>query len=161
MGNLKFYEVEQKYVDYLTPYVPHMFRNATAQQRNTRKYIGIIYKIGIYEYFVPLSSFKAKHFKMKESVDFIKLKDLAVVNINNMIPVPSGKYTYVDISKVPDFKYKQLLQAEYRELKKVEDKICKNAKVVYSHKKKNGNSTPLSKRCNDFELLETLCANYR
>lgn len=35
-------------------------------------------------------SFKPKHKKMKESVDFIKIKDYAVININNMIPVPKG-----------------------------------------------------------------------
>ena len=161
MGSLKFYEIDPKYVDYLAPNVPHMFRNATAQQNNSRKYIGIIYKIECYEYFVPLSSFKQKHYNMKETVDFIKLKDMAVVNINNMIPVPTALYTYVDIKAIPDYRYKTLLQAEYRELKKVEVKICKNAKGVYTHKLQNGNKTPLAKRCNDFKLLETLCSNYR
>ncbi len=28
---------------------------------------------------------------MKESVDFIKIKDYAVIDINNMIPVPKGQ----------------------------------------------------------------------
>jgi len=34
-----------------------------------------------------------------ENVDFIKIKDYAVININNMFPVPEGNYIYVDISK--------------------------------------------------------------
>ena len=28
---------------------------------------------------------------MKEGVDFVKIKDYAVININNMIPVPKGQ----------------------------------------------------------------------
>lgn len=35
---------------------------------------------------------KPKHKKMKESVDFIKIRDYAVININNMVPVPEGEY---------------------------------------------------------------------
>ena len=45
-------------------------------------------EINGFYYFAPLSSFKSKHKKMKESVDFIKIKDYEVININNMIPVP-------------------------------------------------------------------------
>jgi len=44
-------------------------------------------EINGFYYFAPLSSFKFKRKKMKKSVDFIKIKDYAVININNMIPV--------------------------------------------------------------------------
>ena len=54
---------------------------------------------------------------MKENVDFIKIKDYAVININNMFPVPEGNYIYVDISKEKDPHYRALLQAEYRVIK--------------------------------------------
>ena len=40
------------------------------------------------------------------------------------------------------------------------DKILKNAKSLYEYKMKNGNSTPLAKRCNDFTLLEEKCKKY-
>ena len=40
------------------------------------------------------------------------------------------------------------------------DKILKNAKSLYEYKMKNGNSTPLAKRCNDFKLLEEKCKEY-
>lgn len=56
-----------------------------------RKYIGVVFEINKFSYFAPLSSFKPKHKKMKESVDFIKIKDYAVIDINNMIPVPKGQ----------------------------------------------------------------------
>lgn len=55
-----------------------------------RKYIGIVLEINGLSYFAPLSSFKQKHKKMKEGVDFIKIRDYAVININNMIPVPKA-----------------------------------------------------------------------
>ena len=49
-----------------------------------RKYIGTVLEINGFFYFAPLFSFKSKHKKMKESVDFIKIKDYAVININNI-----------------------------------------------------------------------------
>ncbi|MBO5154394.1 MAG: type III toxin-antitoxin system ToxN/AbiQ family toxin [Eubacterium sp.] len=44
---------------------------------------------------------------MKESVDFIKVKDYADININNMIPVPDDQYLLVDVNgtKDPHYKY--------------------------------------------------------
>ena len=49
------------------------------------------------KYFAPLS-FKSKHKKMSESIDFVKIKDYAaVININNMIPVPNEKFHLVDV----------------------------------------------------------------
>lgn len=99
--------------------------------------------------------------KMKESVDFIKIKDYAVLNINNMFPVPNDGYTYVDISKEKDPHYKALLQAEYRIIKAQQNRICKNADIVYKHKLSNANNTPLAKRCNDFLQLENACLKYK
>ena len=112
-------------------------------------------------YFTPLSSFKEKHKSMKEGLDFIKIKDYAVINLNNMFPVPDTEYTYVDISKERNLKYKSLLLAEYRFIKSIQDKIRKNAVTLYNHKLQNGNSTALAKRCNDFLLLETACRKFR
>lgn len=129
MENIKFYEIQAAYVDYLAPYA-------------------------------PLSSFKAKHQRMKEGLDFIKIRRYAVINLNNMFPVPPGACSYVDFASVRDTKYRSLLLAEYRFVKSIQDKIRKNAAALYKHKLVNGDSTPLAKRCNDFALLETMCAEY-
>jgi protein AbiQ len=112
------------------------------------------------KYFAPLSSYKPKHEKMKDSLDFVKIKNYAVVNINNMFPVPDGEYTYVDIAEVKNPQYRKLLMTEYRILRKLQDKIKKNAAVLYKHKKEMGTSTALAKRCNDFHLLEEKCHQY-
>lgn len=91
---------------------------------------------------------------MAETVDFLKVKEFAVLNLNNMIPVPESERTYLDINQVPDLNYKNLLRKEYRVIKVLEEKILKNSQIVYSHKIHNGNETKLCKRCNDFLLLE-------
>lgn len=154
MDNIKLYEVNEKYVEFLVPYAPHLFHNSKEGQQNSRKYIGIILQINGKDYFAPLSSFKEKHKRMQETLDFIKVKNYAVINLNNMFPVPQKEYTYINISSEKNPKYKALLQAEYRFIKAIQEKIRKNAKTLYNHRIKNGNSTSLGKRCNDFEQLE-------
>lgn len=151
---IDIYEVDNKYIDYLSPFAPHMFFNKKAEQNNERKYIGVILYVNGMKYFAPLSSFKAKHHRMQESVDFIKIGNMAVVNINNMFPVPDDCFVRVVISDVKDWRYQNLLRKEYRILKVVQDKICCNAITVYNHRIKNGDGTKLGKRCNDFKLLE-------
>lgn len=158
---MQFYEINSAYIDYLVPFSPHLFHNKQANQKNSRKYIGIVLSINDCDYFVPLSSFKKKHFKMKESIDFMKIKQYAVLNLNNMFPVPKTERTYVDINRIADVNYKNLLRKEYRFIKVNEKKIMKNAQVVYSHKIHSGNKTNLGKRCNDFLLLEEKAKLYK
>lgn len=158
--DIRFYEIEEKYVDYLLPYEPRLFHNSKPGQLNRRKYIGIVLQVNNMSYFVPLSSFKPKHRTMRETLDFIKVKDYAVLNLNNMFPTPPGQYSYVDIKTVPDPKYRSLLMAEYRYIKTIERKIIRNAATLYQHKLEKGDSTPLARRCNDFRKLETACAKY-
>ena len=107
-----------------------------------------------------MESIQEKHKKIKEGVDFIKIKDYAVLNINNMIPVPNGAYYCPDINAEKDEHYRFLLQAESREINRQKNRILKNAQIVYTHKIKLGTSTLLSKRTNDFKTLEKLCDRY-
>jgi protein AbiQ len=146
MDNIKFYEVSAEYIDYLAPHIPHLFRNKKDEQQNERKYIGVVFQIKELNYFAPLSSFKEKHKKMSDNIDFIKIKNYAVINLNNMFPVPEGKYTYVDISKERNPKYKSLLLAEYRYIKSIQEKIRKNAGILYKLKA-SGETSALTKRC--------------
>lgn len=157
---IKLYEVNPQYIDYLIPYAPHLFRNKQSEQLNERKYVGIILIVNNVKYFAPLSSFKPKHEKMKNGLDFIKIENYAVININNMFPVPDNEYTYVDIPKVKNPQYRKLLTSEYRIIRKLQDKIKKQAAEVYKHKINNGNETALAKRCNDFILLEEKCKHF-
>ncbi len=159
MIRIRIYEVSPDYVKYLSQYQEHIFYND--RDKASRKYIGIILEINNCRYFAPLSSFKKKHEHMREGVDFIKIKDYAVININNMIPVPDGCYEEVDISGIRDPKYRYLLQAESREINRQKKRICRNAQIVYNHKLRNGVSTPLARRTNDFVLLESLEKDFK
>lgn len=158
---IKIYEVDASYVDYLSQFAPHLFHNKKAGQQNSRKYIGVLITVNSMNYFAPLSSFKPKHHRMQESVDFLKIKDYAVININNMFPVPDGLFSNVDFSKERNLKYKQLLQAEYRVIKNRQDLIQKNARIVYERKTDPNDHSSLVKRCNDFQLLEEKAALYQ
>ncbi len=159
LKTLKIYEVDSEYIKYLSNFQEHLF--FSDGDKSNRKYIGIILDINGYKYFAPLSSFKEKHKKMKESVDFIKIRDYAVININNMVPVPDNKYKLVDIKGVKDINYKFLLQAENREINKQRNRILKNASIVYNHKLKYKDSTLLGKRTNNFSVLESAYNSYK
>lgn len=78
MESIKIYEIDAAYIDYLVPYAPHLFHNRQKGQANERKYIGVVLQINGFDYFAPLSSFKPKHRKMKEGLDFLKVEDYAV-----------------------------------------------------------------------------------
>ena len=97
---------------------------------------------------------------MQEGVDFIKIKDYAVININNMIPVPDGEFALVDVNGISDPHYKYLLQAESREINRQKNRIFKNADIVYKHRLRNGDNSPLGKRTNNFVVLERACKKF-
>ncbi len=77
-----------------------------------------------------------------------------------MIPVPKGQLIELNINTEKDTHYKFLLQAESREINRQKNRIRKNAEIVYNHKKRNGVSTPLAKRTNNFEILEKVCREF-
>jgi protein AbiQ len=77
-----------------------------------------------------LSSFKAKHRKMKNGLDFTKAGDHAVINLNCMFPVPESTYHWVDFSKEGGPRYRSLLRNEYRIIRSMEGKIVRNAQPV-------------------------------
>lgn len=160
MSGLKFYQVTEQYVEYLSPYAPHLFYDRREGGRKARKYVGVVLRSGGADYFAPLSSYKEKYRNMKERLDFVKVKEYAVINLNNMFPVPADQYTYVDISGEEDEKYRDLLRAEYRYIKTIQDRIVKKAVALYRLRTGNADS-PVSRRCNDFRRLEELCRAYR
>ena len=156
--SIRIYEVKSGYIGYLSNYQKHIFTQTGGKEK--RKYIGIVFKIRGMNYFAPLSSYKDKHKAMKESVDVVKIKTYAVINLNNMIPVPDSQIVEININKEKDLNYRYLLQAESREVNRQRGRIRKNAEIVYNHKKSKGDWTPLAKRTNDFDLLEKLCREY-
>lgn len=73
MADLEIYEIDLSYIEYLSNFEEHLFKNKKITQDFSRKYIGIILEINGFKYFAPLSSFKPKHRRLCETVDFIKV----------------------------------------------------------------------------------------
>ena len=84
---LYFYEVSDKYIEYLSRYDKRIMYSKVETRKFKRKYIGILLRINEVNYIAPLSSYKEKHDNMKDEIDFIKIGNKAVINLNNMFPV--------------------------------------------------------------------------
>ena len=67
---LKWYIVDKEYVSYLKQYDDKV-ENINYSTK-LKPYIGIIININEFNYYVPISSAKPKHYKIKEGMDFIK-----------------------------------------------------------------------------------------
>lgn len=160
METLCLYEIDPKYIGYLSQFEEHLFRNRKISQNFTRKYVGVVLKINGFDYFAPLSSFKQKHKWLSETIDFVKIGMYAVINLNNMFPAPMQTYTKVAIDAIQDKHYKSLVRSEYRIIKQKSALIVANSKVVYDHKLTNDGKSKLAMRCNDFKLLEEKCMDY-
>ena len=162
--NLEIVRVNSDYCDYL-----RQFDNKVAYnkyEKELRPFIGILFEIDTCKYFAPLSSPKPKHRKMKNMIDFFKIKDgeLGAVNFNNMIPVIDKNYTLVDLNKetltIAELKYQKLLKeqlnwlnAHYRQVKNKSFRLYQ----LYNSGKLPDN---MKSRCCNFKLLEGKCLEY-
>lgn len=169
---LRWYIVKKDYVNYLQKY-DNKVENIDYKVK-LKPYIGIIVKINDFNYYVPISSVKEKHYNMKEDMDFMKIskkgKILGVLNLNNMIPILDEDISilkYKDIEKYRNFNsekdkklYISLLNFELNLMNKKASKIRKFALKLYKEKQNNPNSR-ISKRCCDFKLLEKMCVLYK
>ncbi len=126
MDELHLYQIKTSYVKYLNQFDKKILNNE--KNNNIRPYIGVVFEINQFKYYVPLSSPKSKHHSWRDRLDFIRLEDdsnlIAVLNINNMIPVPLSEITLLNIANEPE-PYKSLLNKEYLLIKKKKIKIIK------------------------------------
>lgn len=166
MEKLHWYIVDKKYVNYLKTFDSKI--EDIDYKDNLKPYIGIVININEFNYYVPVSSPKDKHYKMKEGIDFIKIKQegriLGVLNLNNMIPILDEcvkKLEYENIGQYRKFKtekekkiYIALLNTELKVINSKCKKIKKNTIRLYQEKIENPNSK-VSNRCCNFKFLES------
>ena len=166
MKKLQWYIVNKKYIEYLKKF-DNKIENIDYKS-NLKPFIGIVLKINNFDYYVPISSPKPKHKKMKDGIDFIKIKHqnriLGVLNLNNMIPILDKYVTllkYKEIEKYRLFKdeqqkrlYISLLNTELKCINLKCKEIKRKAIKLYLEKSNNKNSR-VSQRCCDFKFLET------
>lgn len=95
---IQWYIINKNYINYLKQFDSKV---QNINYSNTSKpYLGIIFNINNFNYYVPISSVKSKHYSMSNNVDFIKIinnnKILSVINLNNMIPIPESETTLLE-----------------------------------------------------------------
>ena len=123
---MKFYNIVDTYISFL-----HQFdAKVCFNKHESRPYIGIILQVNDIKYYAPFTSPKAKHLKMKNTIDFRKIANgkYGALLLNNMIPVVDQALIEIDINDISDHKYRRLLQNQYLELNKDSSIIQKNAK---------------------------------
>lgn len=105
---MDWYVVDKKYINYLTQFDSRV--GYVEYGERLKLHVGILLTIGNFHCYVPISSAKPKHQKMSNSLDFHKLQGestgylYAVLNINNMIPVPDNCLTQLKYNHVESFR---------------------------------------------------------
>ena len=165
---MRFYRIEEAYITYLRQFDSKIYSNKGA----TRPYIGVVLKVWEYHYYVPLSSPKEKHKKMKNSADFHKIrqikggqiKEYGVINFSMMLPVPKEVLIEMDIRAETDGAYRDILMNQYVEILGMAETIEKKAKKLYELCVMKHELTPhetnIKQRCCDFLLLEEKMVEY-
>ena len=163
--NLKIVRVSSDYCDYLRKFDNKVAYNK--YEKELRPFIGILFKIDECEYFAPLSSPKEKHKKMKNTVDFFKIKngELGAVNFNNMIPVNKNNYSLVELNKetltISEFKYQKLLREQLEWLNANYYQVKNKSFKLYNLYNNGKLPENIMKRCCNFKLLEEKCKQYK
>jgi protein AbiQ len=172
-GSMDWYVVDKKYIKYLTQFDSRV--GYVEYGERLKLHIGILLTVGDFHYYVPISSAKPKHQKMSNSLDFHKLQDetsgylYAVLNINNMIPVPDNCLTQLKYNQVENFRsfsnekektnYIYLLQKEKALIDNVQNTIQTKALKLYQKCVAKPDSS-LASRCCNFKMLEEKCSSY-
>ena len=170
---MDWYIVDKGYINYLKQFDSRV--GYVEYGDRIKLHVGILLTVGKFNYYVPISSAKPKHQRMSNSLDFHKLQDettgylYAVLNINNMIPVPRDCITQLKYNQVQNYRsfdsekervdYIYLLQKEKALIDSMQDIIKNKAAKLYEKCCYNPH-TSLAARCYDFRLLEEKCSSY-
>ena len=118
------------------------FSSKENDRNHTRKYLGIVYSINGYNYYIPLSSPKNSDYQIENGVQKIrgsivpiiritsqsssgKLELKGTLKLSNMIPVPASELTLYNIDHEPDLFYKALIHKEMLFIRKNKNKISR------------------------------------
>ncbi|GHS96903.1 hypothetical protein AGMMS50276_16050 [Synergistales bacterium] len=159
MSELKFYEVDADYINYLSKIdskVPRI--DYSAQSAHDKFLCGIVLSVGGHSYFAPISSFKTPQ-RTNIIIKDANGNDISSIRFSFMIPVPPGAATLKDILNEPSPQYKNLLGIEVRFCNRNAPAIFSRARFVYNAIITKKDSL-MVKNCCDFKALETACERY-
>ena len=137
---VKFVHVKKEYIDFLRTYDRKVQDNYDDNEHHKPYVSGIKINIRNREYLAPLTSYKEKYDEIEEKAIFKLIKTykkkkeekLAVVLLNNMIPLIDGVIEEINFNDY-DKRYQSLLRKEYQCLSSNEakSKIIKIANDIY------------------------------
>lgn len=114
--NLNLYYISSEYIEYLKKFDNRIYDNKGEKEFHIRKYLGIVLKIGLFNYYVPFSSPKSTDFIDKEKtivrksiIPIIRIVQnsnpnrlYGTLRISNMIPVPISEIKQYKIEDETD-----------------------------------------------------------
>ena len=176
----KLYKVDMKYIRNLHHIDDRVLSVSPQTGKDTRVFVGIVivcgthkYCIplsivivcGTHKYCIPLSSPKEKHKRMRNSMDFSKIKVdgklLGVLNFNLMIPIEEAQLQPIDLivrkrDRSDIIRYKELCQKELEWCHRHSEVICNKANVLYKAYMSSDTFSGRD-RCLDFPKMEAEC----
>lgn len=188
MNDIKIYSVSDRYISYLREdeRLKGVFDNKEDARLHTRKYLGIVFAHGSFDYFIPFSSPKKSDFIVfddgtrvirKSIIPIIRMVTFDTVSgcpelkgtlkLSNMIPVPKSELAPYDIGAETDMHYKQIMTKEWEFIRANVQVILKNAKVLYNQRTKcetlfSGKKKPgYLNDTIDFQYAEIKCALFQ
>ena len=170
---MDWYVVDKNYIKYLIRFDSRV--GYVEYGEKLKLHVGVLLTVNSYRYYVPISSAKPKHQRMSNNLDFHKLQDAdtgylyAVLNLNNMIPVPDSCITQLKYNQVEQFRsfsnekekndYIYLLQKEKAIIDSMQSAIQRKAEKLYEKCLRIPESS-LASRCCNFKLLEEKSSTY-
>ena len=164
---MDWYVVNKEYIKYLIQFDTRV--GYVEYGEKLKLHVGILLTVNNYHYYVPISSAKSKHQHMSNSLDFHKLQDAntgylyAVLNLNNMIPVPDSCITQLKYNQIELFRsfssekekndYIYLLQKEKAIIDSIQSILQRKAEKLYA-KCLNIPNSSIASRCCNLKLLE-------
>lgn len=157
MESLRIYRMDDHYIRFLKSRDDRVQNNKDKR----RPYVGVVLKVGSYQYFVPLESPKPNHANIKAGKHIVKIDSgrLGIMGFNNMIPAHFSAIEVVDIDTEPDAKYADLLRRQASFINRHKAEIFNKASNTYYDVTTGKNKFLIKISC-DFKKLEKACDHY-
>lgn len=158
MATLRIYRISDHYIRFLHSRDGRVQYNKCAR----RPYVGVVFNIGGFKYFVPMESPKPNHEKIKAGKHILKLEGgkYGMLGFNNMVPVHQDALVAFDIEAEPDVKYRELLKRQVTICNRQKADISTRAQDTYFDVVNQKNKFLMGISC-DFKKLEAACKAYK
>lgn len=145
---MRIVQISDDYIELLRKQFPRIMDEKRFHRSHTRKYVGVIFAVGNFNYYAPFSSPKAKDLKADGSVKknsifsiYMTKNDengsrvlLGTIKLINMIPSPIKYVEDYSIDNEADLAYKDIVSDEFKWISENQGKITKKAKQLYNFK---------------------------